>query len=109
VLALATVDGAEARVVRSRSKLGSQPIVRRVEVGVYRVLVPGLSESARARAIVRVQAEQATDASVRKPAGSPTLIVLTRDRSSGAPSSRDFTLTVYGVRADLPRKLPKTT
>ncbi len=108
VLARATVDGPTGQLVGSVSRLGAPPSVRRVGDGIYRVVVPGLSQDARKRTTVRIRAGTTTEAAVRRPAGTEALIVLTTSSATGAAVSRDFTIVLWGARSDIP-KLPKTT
>jgi hypothetical protein len=113
LIAETAVRGSTGRVVHSYSRLGTAPVVRAVDTGVYRVLMPGLGPGARGRATVRVRASAGTDVRVRKSAASPAFVVSTRDASTGRPAARDFLLVLYGPPRDArpPEKpqLPKTT
>ena len=112
LIAETAVRGSNGQVLQSYSRVGTAPVVRVVDSGVYRVLVPGLGPDARGRATLRVRASAGTDVQVRKSPGSPTFVVSTRDASTGKPAARDFLLVVYGPPRDAHRQqqrhLPET-
>jgi hypothetical protein len=112
LIAQAAVRGSTGHVLQSYSRVGAVPVVRAVDKGVYRVLVPGLGPGARGRATVRVRAGAGTDVQVRKTPGSPAFVISTRDARTGQPAARDFLLIVYGPPRDAhppTPHLPKTT
>ena len=106
------VRGSNGEVIYSYSRVGPAPVVRMVDAGVYRVLIPGLGPDARGRATLQVRANAGTDVRVRRLPGSPAFIVSTRDAATGKPAGRDFLLVVYGppgdAHRDQERHLPKT-
>ena len=114
VLIAESAVSASGRVQQSYSRLGSPPVVRMVDTGIYRVLLPGLSPAARKRVTVRVHATAGTIATVRRPATSPAFVVSTRDAATEKPAARSFLLEVLGppavARPAQKRKphLPKT-
>ena len=109
LLARAVVDGRTGRLRHGRNRLdATRPLVRATGPGTYLVVVPGLTRDARARATLRAIADRTTVALVRKAPSGRALVVQTRDRASGTPALRDFTLVVYGARRDLPGELPRT-
>jgi cytoskeletal protein RodZ len=113
LIAETAVRGSNGQVLQSYSRVGTAPVVRVVDAGVYRVLVPGLGPDARGRAKLRVRAGAGTDVQVRQSPGSPAFVVSTRDAATGKPAARDFLLVVYGPPRDARRQherhLPKTT
>ncbi|MFN2470090.1 MAG: hypothetical protein ABR583_03700 [Gaiellaceae bacterium] len=110
VLARVVVDGATGNTRRHVNRLGPAPIVRAVGAGVYRIVVPGLTPARRNRATVRATAGPGTHVVATQEASGSVIVVVTRDRTTGAPSARRFALTVYGARSDLPKStLPPTT
>jgi len=76
--------------------------VRRAKEGEYRVRFPGLSETARAKTAISVNAGRAT-AAVAGWSPNGQLVVLLFDRKTGQPVSRRFVIAVSGP------PLPKTT
>ncbi len=108
VLVRLVVEGSSGRVQRYLNRVGDEPVVRAVGPGFYRILVPGLTPETRSRAVLRVTTSGRTLAEVRKSPVSPALIVETRDRPTGTPAARDFTLVVFGARRDVREDLPPT-
>jgi hypothetical protein len=114
VLIAESAVSASGRIQQSSSRLGSPPVVRVVDTGIYRVLLPGLSPAARKRVTVRVHAPAGTIATVRRPSTSPAFVVSTRDAATEKPAARSFLLEVLGppavARPAQKRKphLPKT-
>ena len=111
VLARAEVDGATGRLQRGLNRLAERrPVVRAAGRGSYRVVLPGLTAEAHRRIALRVTAGPDTVAEARKPLSGAALIVRTRDRRTGRPAARNFTLVVYGAKRDLAgTNLPETT
>ena len=111
VLARAEVDGATGRLRRGLNRLAERrPVVRAAGRGSYRVVLPGLTAQARRRVALRVTAGADTVAEARKFRSGNALIVRTRDRRTGRPAARNFTLVVYGAKRDLAgTNLPETT
>lgn len=114
VLARAKVEGATARLRQGMNRLdGRPPVVRAAGLGVYRVVVPGLTAEARRRIELRVTAGPSTLAVAKESRRGSALVVWTRDRETRASTPRDFTLVVYGSSRDVPRDdemtLPETT
>jgi hypothetical protein len=115
VLIAETAVSPSGQVLQSYSRLGSAPVVRSVDTGVYRVLLPGLRSEARKTVTVRVHAASKTQATVSTKLTSPAFVVTTRDAASGEPAARSFLLEVYGPPAAAqpapqPKpQLPKTT
>jgi hypothetical protein len=115
VLIAETAVSPSGQVLQSYSRLGSAPVVRSVDTGVYRVLLPGLSPEARKTVTVRVHAASETEATVSTKLTSPAFVVTTRDAATGEPAARSFVLEVYGPPAaaqPAPQhkpQLPKTT
>jgi hypothetical protein len=114
LIAQTAVRGSTGQVLRSYNRAGGPLMVRQVRVGVYRVIVPGLTPDARARATVRAVGGPGIDVRVRKASGSPAFVVFTRSGRGGKPVAADFRLVVYGLPRDAqpqpPHKpvLPKT-
>jgi hypothetical protein len=112
VLIAETAVSESGQVLQSYSRLGSAPVVRAVDTGVYRVLLQGLRPQARKSVILRVHAGAGTTAVARMQATSPAFVVMTRDAATGEPAARRFLLEVYGPPAaarPAPKpQLPKT-
>jgi hypothetical protein len=115
VLIAETAVSLSGQVLQSYSRVGSAPVVRSVDTGVYRVLLPGLRPEARKTLTVRVHAASKTAATVSMKLTSPAFVVTTRDAATGEPAARSFLLEVYGPPAAAhpapqPKpQLPKTT
>jgi hypothetical protein len=112
VLIAETAVSESGQVLQSYSRLGSAPVVRAVDTGVYRVLLPGLRSEARKSVTLRVHAGAGTTAVARMQATSPAFVVMTRDAPTGEPAARRFLLEVYGppaaARPAAKPQLPKT-
>jgi hypothetical protein len=114
LIAQTAVRGSTGQVLQSSNRAGGPLVVRQVRVGVYRVIVPGLTADARDRATVRAVGLPGIDVRVRKASGSPAFVVFTRSGRGGKPVAADFRLVVYGPSRDAhPQKphkpvLPKT-
>jgi hypothetical protein len=112
VLIAETAVSESGQVLQSYSRLGSAPVVRAVDTGVYRVLLQGLRPEARKSVTLRVHAGAGTTAVARVQATSPAFVVMTRDAATGEPAARRFLLEVYGPPAaarPAPKpQLPKT-